>query len=78
MPQSIYIIITFIIALPIGIFIGKLLFSSKGNLDKMVFDEQLKSVQNQNEQLKSQFSSEKNFMEKMAENVLKSDSTRRK
>lgn len=52
------------IALPIGIFIGKLLFSSKDDLKKVVFDEQLKSLQTQNEQLKNQFASEKVLIEK--------------
>jgi len=53
-----------LIALPIGIFIGKLLFSSKDDLKKVVFDEQLKSLQTQNEQLKNQFASEKVLIEK--------------
>ena len=52
MTTSFLIIITFIIALLIGIYIGKLLFNAQSSSEKSIFEERNNSLQTQLEQLK--------------------------
>lgn len=52
MTTSFLIIITFIIALLIGIYIGKLLFKAQNSSEKSIFEERNNSLQTQFEQLK--------------------------
>ena len=54
MNSPIYILIAFIIALAIGIFIGKLLFSNKSNSEKASLEEKVNGLVSQIEQNKSQ------------------------
>ena len=55
MPESMLILITFIVALAIGIFIGKLLYSAKSQSEKSGLEERINGLLNQIEQLKAQF-----------------------
>jgi len=52
MTTSFLIIVTFIIALLIGIYIGKLLFKAQNSSEKSIFEERNNSLQTQFEQLK--------------------------
>jgi DNA recombination protein RmuC len=54
MTDSLSIILTFIIALAIGIFIGKIIFSANAKSDKAGLEEKLNGLMQQIEQLKSQ------------------------
>jgi DNA recombination protein RmuC len=56
MPQYLLVFITFAIALLLGIFIGKLIFSNKSNSEKASLDEKINGLQFQIEQFKSQIS----------------------
>jgi DNA recombination protein RmuC len=56
MPQYLLVFITFAIALLLGIFIGKLIFSNKSNSEKASLDEKINGLQMQIEQFKSQIS----------------------
>jgi DNA recombination protein RmuC len=56
MPQYLLVFITFIIALLLGIFIGKLIFSNKSNSEKASLDEKIKGLQAQIEQFKATIS----------------------
>ncbi|MCU0350103.1 MAG: DNA recombination protein RmuC [Flavobacterium sp.] len=64
MPESMLILVTFIIALAVGIFIGKLLFSAQSQADKSSLEERINGLLNQIEQLKIQFQTERNQWEK--------------
>ncbi len=64
MPESMLILITFIVALAIGIFIGKLLFTAKSQSEKSSFEERINGLLGQMEQLKLQFQTERNQFEK--------------
>lgn len=64
MPESILIIFTFIIALAIGIFLGKQLFTAKSQTEKSSLEERINGFLGQMEQLKSQFQTEKLQFEK--------------
>lgn len=64
MPESMLILITFIVALAVGIFIGKLLFTAKSQSEKSGLEERIKGLLNQMEQLKAQFQTERNQFEK--------------
>ncbi|MEL1241637.1 DNA recombination protein RmuC [Flavobacterium flavipallidum] len=62
------ILVSFIIALFIGIYIGKLIFSARFQAEKTSLEEKLIALQSQINQLKEQFSNEKNNFEKQLEN----------
>ena len=64
MPESILIILTFIIALAIGLFLGKQLFTAKSQSEKSSLEERINGFLGQMEQLKTQFQSEKLQFEK--------------
>lgn len=64
MPDTISLLLAFIIALAIGIYIGKLVFSSKAASDKKVFEERNNSLQLHIEQLKQQAQNELLGLEK--------------
>ena len=64
MPESILILITFIVALAIGIFLGKLLFTAKSQSEKSGLEERINGLLGQIEQLKIQFQTERNQFEK--------------
>ena len=64
MPESMLILVTFIIALAVGIFIGKLLFSAQSQAEKSGLEERINGLLNQIEQLKFQFQTERNQWEK--------------
>jgi DNA recombination protein RmuC len=64
MPESILIIFTFIIALAIGIFLGKQLFTAKSQTEKSSLEERINGFLGQIEQLKVQFQTEKLQFEK--------------
>jgi len=64
MSQTILVLAAFILALGIGIFIGKLLFSAKSQSEKSGLEERINGFLNQIEQLKIQFQSERNQFEK--------------
>ena len=54
MPEFISLIITFIIALAIGIFIGKIIFSANSKTEKASLEEKINGLLQQIEQLKLQ------------------------
>ena len=64
MPDTITLLLAFIIALALGIFIGKLIFSSKSASDRKVLEERNNSLLNSIEQLKQQSQNEKLGIEK--------------
>ncbi len=64
MPQYLLVFITFTIALLLGIFIGKLIFSNKSNSEKASLDEKINGLHTQIEQYKLQNESSKNQFEK--------------
>ena len=69
MNTSILTIITFIIALSIGIFIGKLLFSVRSRSEKTLLEEKLIGINSQLLILKEQLSSDKLDFEKQLRNA---------
>lgn len=64
MPNTITLLLSFIIALAIGIFLGKLIFSSKSDNEKKLLEERNTGFANQLDQLKQQAASEKQYLEK--------------
>lgn len=64
MPDTIILLLAFVIALAIGIYIGKLLFSSKSESEKKVLEERNAGFQMQIEQLRQQAANEKQLLEK--------------
>jgi DNA recombination protein RmuC len=64
MPESMLILITFVVALAIGIFLGKLLFTAQSKSEKSGLEEKINGLLNQIEQLKIQFQTERNQFEK--------------
>lgn len=58
MPETISLLLAFIIALAIGTYIGKIVFSSKAAADKKVSEERTNNLQQQIEQLKQQSQNE--------------------
>ena len=64
MPESMLILITFIVALAVGIFIGKLIFSAESQSEKSGLEERINGLLGQIEQLKVQFQTERNQFEK--------------
>ena len=64
MPETITLLLSFIIALAIGVFLGKLIFASKSDNEKKLLEERNAGFANQLEQLKQQAASEKQYLEK--------------
>ncbi|EAZ95969.1 hypothetical protein FBBAL38_01080 [Flavobacteria bacterium BAL38] len=64
MPESMLILITFIVALAIGLFLGKMLFTAKSQSEKSGLEERINGFLGQIEQLKIQFQTERNQFEK--------------
>lgn len=64
MPETVILLIAFILALAIGVFIGKLIFSSKSATERQILEERNNSLTLQTEQLKQQYASEKQLAEK--------------
>ena len=64
MDSSILILLTFIIALAIGVFVGKMLFSAKSQSEKASLEEKSNGLLSQMNQLKDQFQNERNQFEK--------------
>ena len=64
MPESMLILITFIVALAIGIFLGKLLFTAQSKSEKSGLEERINGLLGQIDQLKIQFQTERNQFEK--------------
>jgi len=64
MTSFLFIILSFIIALVIGVFIGKTLFLSKSQSEKASLEEKVNGLISQINQLKEQFQNERNQFEK--------------
>lgn len=64
MQESMLILVTFIVALAIGIFLGKLLFTAQSQSEKSGLEERINGFLGQIEQLKIQFQTERNQFEK--------------
>jgi DNA recombination protein RmuC len=64
MPESMLILITFIVALAIGILLGKMLFTAQSQSEKSGLEERINGFLGQIEQLKIQFQTERNQFEK--------------
>jgi DNA recombination protein RmuC len=64
MSQTLLVLAAFIIALGIGIFIGKIVFSAQSQSEKSGLEERINGLLNQMEQLKIQFQTERNQFEK--------------
>lgn len=64
MPESMLILVTFIVALAIGIFLGKILFTAQSQSEKSGLEERINGFLGQIEQLKIQFQTERNQFEK--------------
>lgn len=64
MPESMLILVTFIVALAIGIFLGKLIFTAQSQSEKSGLEERINGFLGQIEQLKIQFQTERNQFEK--------------
>ena len=64
MTEVFSILLTFIIALAIGIFFGKLFFSANSNSEKASLEEKINGLLSQINQLKEQFQNERNQFEK--------------
>ncbi|MCA0348951.1 MAG: DNA recombination protein RmuC [Bacteroidetes bacterium] len=64
MSDSLFIIIAFIIALTIGIYLGKMLFSANSKSEKASLEEKTNGLLSQINQLKEQFQNERNQFEK--------------
>jgi DNA recombination protein RmuC len=72
MPDTIIILFAFIIALAIGIFIGKAMFTAKASADSKVLEERHNSLQQTIEQLKQQAIVERQNIEKQV-NLLQNE-----
>ena len=70
MSESMLILVAFIIALAIGIFLGKLLFTAKSQSEKSGLEERINGLLGQIEQLKIQFQTERNQFEKSFSQLL--------
>jgi len=70
MPESMLILVTFIIALAIGVFLGKMLFAAKSQSEKSGLEERINGLLGQIEQLKIQIQTERNQFEKSTFTVL--------
>ena len=70
MPDTIILLLAFIIALAIGIYLGKLIFSFKSSSDKKVLEERNNSLTLTIEQLKQQAVNERVGIEKQIIQVM--------
>ncbi|MFK7001139.1 DNA recombination protein RmuC [Flavobacterium oreochromis] len=68
MSESIIIIITLIIALAIGIYLGKIIFSASAKTTNATFEEKINGLLSQIEQLKQQFQTERTQWEQQLKN----------
>ncbi|MXN92438.1 DNA recombination protein RmuC [Flavobacterium sp. Sd200] len=64
MPDTLILLLAFVIALAIGIFVGKSIFSAKASADSKVLEERQNSLQQTIEQLKQQSITERSTIEK--------------
>ncbi len=69
MSSTFIVLITFIIALSIGLFLGKMLFDAKNKSEKNILDEKINGLNFQLDTLKEQFSNEKLAFEKQLLNI---------
>ncbi|WP_338378306.1 DNA recombination protein RmuC [uncultured Flavobacterium sp.] len=69
MNESFIILITFLVALAIGFFVGKLLTKAQSQSEKIGLEEKVNGLMSQIEQLKNQFASEKMQFEKLLQQV---------
>jgi DNA recombination protein RmuC len=72
MPDTIIIFFAFIVALAIGIFVGKAMFTAKASADSKVLEERHNSLQQTIEQLKQQATMERQNIEKQV-NLLQNE-----
>ena len=72
MPDTIIILFAFIVALAIGIFVGKAMFTAKASADSKVLEERHNSLQQTIEQLKQQAIVERQNIEKQV-NLLQNE-----
>lgn len=70
MPDTIILLFAFIIALALGIYLGRILFSSKSSSDKKVLEERNNSLMLTIEQLKQQAVNEKGVFEKQITQII--------
>ncbi|MEE1897185.1 DNA recombination protein RmuC [Flavobacterium rakeshii] len=70
MPDIITLLFAFIIALALGIYLGRILFSSKSSSDKKVLEERNNSLMLTIEQLKQQAVNEKGVLEKQITQII--------
>jgi len=70
MPDTITLLFAFIIALALGIYLGRILFSSKSSSDKKVLEERNNSLMLTIEQLKQQAVNEKGVFEKQITQII--------
>ncbi|WP_330442118.1 DNA recombination protein RmuC [Flavobacterium sp. C4GT6] len=70
MPDTITLLFAFIIALALGIYLGRILFSSKSSSDKKVLEERNNSLMLTIEQLKQQTVNEKGVLEKQITQII--------
>lgn len=70
MPDTITLLFAFIIALALGIYLGRILFSSKSSSDKKVLEERNNSLMLTIEQLKQQAVNEKGVLEKQITQII--------
>ena len=77
MPETIILLLAFLIALAIGFYLGRIIFSSKSSSDKKVLEERNLSLTSTIEQLKQQAENEKLGLEKqMVQLIAERDSLR--
>lgn len=69
MPETLIVLLAFIIALAIGIFIGKSVFSSKTESERKVLEERNNSLALHAEQLKQQAANDRQIAEKQLNQV---------
>ena len=69
MPDVIPFLFLFLVALAVGIFIGKLIFSARFQSEKISLEERLIALNAQFDQQKTQFLNDKNTLEKQLETV---------
>ena len=70
MPDTITLLFAFIIALALGIYLGRILFASKSSSDKKVLEERNNSLMLTIEQLKQQAVNEKGVLEKQITQII--------
>lgn len=68
--ETLITIIAFIIALGIGIFIGKIIFTSRSRSEKAILEEKIISLSTQSDYIKEQFRTEKSNFEKQLQSLI--------